>query len=152
MPVRARTLAPVNHERKTDGVLLLGENNLSFIETSALDASNVELAFQNILTGTLNTRYLDSRYFSHKYGRNFKCKPTFQSIKLVVLFALRVLTGALNFHGQDALTSVTEIYRIVSSKALDQGEGSQNVLGSGPGQKLDLSTSEPTGEKKGGCC
>ncbi|KAF2219361.1 ras GTPase [Elsinoe ampelina] len=26
------------------------ENNLSFIETSALDASNVELAFQNILT------------------------------------------------------------------------------------------------------
>ena len=28
-----------------------GENHLSFIETSALDASNVELAFQNILTG-----------------------------------------------------------------------------------------------------
>lgn len=27
------------------------ENNLSFIETSALDASNVEGAFQNILTG-----------------------------------------------------------------------------------------------------
>ena len=26
------------------------ENNLSFIETSALDASNVEQAFQNILT------------------------------------------------------------------------------------------------------
>lgn len=31
---------------------LAGENHLSFIETSALDASNVELAFQNILTGT----------------------------------------------------------------------------------------------------
>lgn len=30
----------------------VGENHLSFIETSALDASNVELAFQNILTGT----------------------------------------------------------------------------------------------------
>lgn len=27
------------------------ENNLSFIETSALDASNVESAFQTILTG-----------------------------------------------------------------------------------------------------
>ena len=27
------------------------ENGLSFIETSALDASNVESAFQNILTG-----------------------------------------------------------------------------------------------------
>jgi len=30
------------------------ENNLSFIETSALDASNVELAFQNILSGMLS--------------------------------------------------------------------------------------------------
>lgn len=30
----------------------IGDNSLSFIETSALDASNVELAFQNILTGT----------------------------------------------------------------------------------------------------
>jgi len=34
----------------------VGENNLSFIETSALDASNVELAFQNILTGTQNAK------------------------------------------------------------------------------------------------
>jgi hypothetical protein len=34
---------------------LPGENNLSFIETSALDASNVELAFQNILTGMPKT-------------------------------------------------------------------------------------------------
>lgn len=31
--------------------IFTGENHLSFIETSALDASNVELAFQNILTG-----------------------------------------------------------------------------------------------------
>lgn len=30
---------------------MLADNHLSFIETSALDASNVELAFQNILTG-----------------------------------------------------------------------------------------------------
>lgn len=35
--------------------MTIGENNLSFIETSALDASNVELAFQNILTGMLDT-------------------------------------------------------------------------------------------------
>ena len=43
----------------------LGENNLSFIETSALDASNVELAFQNILTGTLTSslpQYLHELY------------------------------------------------------------------------------------------
>ncbi|KAK3216544.1 hypothetical protein GRF29_1g107490 [Pseudopithomyces chartarum] len=69
------------------------ENNLSFIETSALDASNVELAFQNILT---------------------------------------------------------EIYRIVSSKALDQGEGGQASLG--PSQAINLAPSQPGEEKKGGCC
>ncbi|CAF9918497.1 MAG: hypothetical protein GOMPHAMPRED_001534 [Gomphillus americanus] len=33
-----------------DAKQFASENNLSFIETSALDASNVELAFQNILT------------------------------------------------------------------------------------------------------
>ncbi|KAK9470439.1 ras family-domain-containing protein [Dipodascopsis tothii] len=33
-----------------DAKAFAAENNLSFIETSALDASNVELAFQNILT------------------------------------------------------------------------------------------------------
>jgi hypothetical protein len=36
--------------------LSIGENHLSFIETSALDASNVELAFQNILTGPLSPK------------------------------------------------------------------------------------------------
>ena len=41
-----------NYRQGTDGQWGVGDNNLSFIETSALDASNVELAFQNILTGT----------------------------------------------------------------------------------------------------
>lgn len=70
------------------------ENGLSFIETSALDASNVELAFQNELT---------------------------------------------------------EIYRIVSSKALDQGE---SAPGPGQGTSIPLSSSTPPGDasKKGQCC
>lgn len=34
----------------------VAENGLSFVETSALDASNVESAFQNILTGTVDYR------------------------------------------------------------------------------------------------
>jgi len=33
--------------------LFLEKNELSFIETSALDSTNVEAAFQNILTGKL---------------------------------------------------------------------------------------------------
>lgn len=46
------------HHEKTGLILTLnaGENHLSFIETSALDASNVELAFQNILTGKMSPK------------------------------------------------------------------------------------------------
>ena len=40
---------------------IIAENGLSFIETSALDASNVEVAFQNILTG----QFLPSHYHSN---------------------------------------------------------------------------------------
>lgn len=69
------------------------ENNLSFIETSALDASNVELAFQNILT---------------------------------------------------------EIYRIVSSKALDQGEASQNPIGERKVLEISKSPDQQAGGSK--CC
>ena len=94
----------------------LGENHLSFIETSALDASNVELAFQNILTGTylaqcsLLQRYLDE-LLSNK-------------------------TSA-------------EIYRIVSSKALDSGEGAQAPMA---GTNISLSKSPDDAAKQGGKC
>ncbi|KAI9038354.1 Rab family GTPase [Aspergillus affinis] len=69
------------------------ENNLSFIETSALDASNVELAFQNILT---------------------------------------------------------EIYRIVSSKAIDGGDSGQAALGERR-PVVEISKSQDP-EAKQGCC
>ncbi|KKK18709.1 hypothetical protein P175DRAFT_0500050 [Aspergillus ochraceoroseus IBT 24754] len=69
------------------------ENNLSFIETSALDASNVELAFQNILT---------------------------------------------------------EIYRIVSSKAPLEGEPGQAALGDRR-QVLEITKTQETESNKG-CC
>ncbi|KAI8055691.1 small GTPase [Syncephalis plumigaleata] len=67
------------------------ENGLSFIETSALDASNVELAFQRILD---------------------------------------------------------EIYKIVSSKALDT---SNDVIRPTDGQKISV-TPNQDGAAKGGCC
>ena len=38
--------------------LIPEKNNLSFIETSALDSTNVETAFQNILTGKCHLTWL----------------------------------------------------------------------------------------------
>ena len=38
-------------------IFFVAENELSFIETSALDASNVESAFQNILTGMYPSKH-----------------------------------------------------------------------------------------------
>lgn len=72
------------------------ENNLSFIETSALDASNVEQAFQNILT---------------------------------------------------------EIYRIVSNKALQSSD--EVIKPTGASETITVQTSTDDGGaagKKGGCC
>ncbi|EAA65753.1 hypothetical protein AN0347.2 [Aspergillus nidulans FGSC A4] len=88
------------------------ENNLSFIETSALDASNVELAFQNILTG----------------------------IAPVGISKRRSLTAILFF---------VEIYRIVSSKALEGESGGASV--GERRQIIDIEKTQDT-ENKGGCC
>jgi len=86
---------------------MTAENSLSFIETSALDASNVELAFQNILTGTLP-------------------------------------------HSRDNLIVRIEIYKIVSSKALDQqGDPSARP---GAGEHIKITPSSADTEKKSGCC
>ncbi len=93
---------------------MAGENHLSFIETSALDASNVELAFQNILTGMLPV-----------------------SLHPVAVLPLLGLT-----------ISPAEIYRIVSSKALDGGDGTQANIESG----ITLSDSVDKNAAKGGKC
>lgn len=85
---------------------------MSFIETSALDASNVELAFQNILTGT---------WTLHFYN-----------------YVIAVLT------------LMTEIYRIVSQKALDNGDSAQASLGAGT--NISLSKPADEGAAKGGKC
>lgn len=82
----------------------VAENGLSFIETSALDASNVELSFQNILTGTAD------------------CAG----------WALTV-----------------EIYKIVSSKALDQGGDSSRL---GAGDRIEIIPTDSGLEKKSNCC
>ena len=87
-----------------------GDNNLSFIETSALDASNVELAFQNILTGTVHRT------------------PSFCRQPLTVV----------------------EIYRIVSSKALDNADSGQAPMGER--KVLEISKSADTETKSGKCC
>ena len=81
------------------------ENSLFFIETSALDASNVELAFQNILTGCL---------------------------------------------GSPLSADFIEIYRIVSSKVLDQEN--PTTFGPRPGQIIKPAQGDDETAKKQGCC
>ena len=53
---RRRLLVSLSSDQRLSNAdaLTPAENGLSFIETSALDASNVEAAFQTILTGTSN--------------------------------------------------------------------------------------------------
>ncbi|KAH8593297.1 ras GTPase [Bisporella sp. PMI_857] len=76
-----------------DAVKFAKDNDLSFIETSALDATNVEAAFQTILS---------------------------------------------------------EIYRIVTQKALDNNEAPQARMQEG--QKITLTDSPDDGAAKKGCC
>lgn len=52
-PVSLDMRGYVLHFTSHHDVWITAENGLSFIETSALDASNVESAFQTILTGQL---------------------------------------------------------------------------------------------------
>lgn len=59
--------------------------------------------------------------------------------------------GPIFLYRTSMLTCFAEIYRIVSSKALDQGEGSQNVLDANR-RPLDISTPADEGQKKNGCC
>jgi Ras-related protein Rab-11A len=102
------------HRFRTPELTNPGENNLSFIETSALDASNVELAFQNILTGMLDI------------------PPSHHRSRI-------------------QLKHSVEIYRIVSSKALDNGDAAQANLGAG----TNISLSKPADDsatKGGKCC
>ena len=75
-----------------DAKQFAAENGLSFIETSALDSSNVELAFQKILT---------------------------------------------------------EIYRIVSNRAL---ESSADVIRPTGGETINVAASQPDAKAAGGCC
>ena len=99
------------------------QHGLSFIETSALDASNVELAFLNELTGMYRSLLLRGGSWSE------------------------ILFGDAEW----LICVVTEIYRIVSSKAIEQGPAGE---GPSPGQGIPLGASNPPGDasKKGQCC
>jgi Ras-related protein Rab-11A len=97
------------------------DNGLNFIETSALDASNVEGAFQSILTGSSrrpNPLFLVRRHVEH-YSNSF-CR-------------------------------VPDIYRIVSSKAL---ESSNDVIRPGGGESININPTpdDAAGNKAGKCC
>lgn len=93
---------------------------MSFIETSALDATNVELAFQNILTGNPTTIYSTNSIF-----------PSSPPDKTQLTERLK------------------EIYRIVSSKALENGNSGQNPLGD---RKVVEITKSQDADAKQKCC
>lgn len=99
------------------------ENGLSFIETSALDGGNVENAFQNILTGS---SFLLRLHFSYD---------------------LEWLTSLL----ARLLWRPIEIYRIVSSKALE-ADPSQNRPTGGESLKIEPSANDGGTATSGKCC
>lgn len=109
------------------------ENNLSFIETSALDASNVEQAFQNILTGKHRDLYT-------------ACRP--EAKLLTTQFTVWIPRHACRITGTFAQT---EIYRIVSNKAL---QSSDDVIKPSGGETITVQPSADDGgqTKKNGCC
>ncbi|TGJ80702.1 hypothetical protein E0Z10_g8066 [Xylaria hypoxylon] len=103
------------------------ENHLSFIETSALDASNVELAFQNILTGT------SQDFHSHPHPHPHPPPYPPDTDKAAIFLT----------------EQCAEIYRIVSSKALDSGDSAQPPM---TGTSISLSKSPDDSIKQGGKC
>jgi Ras-related protein Rab-11A len=94
------------------------ENGLSFMETSALEASNVESAFQNILTGTVYSAFTVLR------------KPCSDMVSIFI---------------------PTEIYRIVSSKALESSHDAIKPTG-GESININPTPDDSTGNKGGKCC
>lgn len=128
-PGRRHQLAQYSNN---NNFLIPGENHLSFIETSALDASNVELAFQNILTGM------------------YRCTGRSGS-PLRKATCLPKALGPVSWSWVLTARFSPEIYRIVSSKALDSGDGAQATIGAG----TSISLSKPADDsatKKGVCC
>ena len=91
------------------------ENGLSFIETSALDASNVESAFQTILTGA------------------YTAAPFVYNARVLIVHA----------------PSPTDIYRIVSSKSLEQSE---DAIKPTTGDTIQVNPSVDTPANTGGKC
>ena len=109
------------------------KHGLSFIETSALDSTNVEEAFVNILTG--------------------KIPP--QSVSHFALLAVRKANstniGSLPFAFMYVSYNLPEIYRIVSQKQITDGPGDDTPRG------LNTITVEPTQDssmdyRKRQCC
>ena len=124
-----------------DAKAFAGENKLSFIETSALDASNVELAFQNILTG---------RFWGFDCLLACllaRCSNTAILPPLPSLDQHWALVGA----DTDILFLTADIYRIVSSKALEQGAEDGSGLPK-PGSIINLPKTNDGQEKQGSKC
>ena len=110
MPVGAAATVCFRTGRLT--CCVAAENGLSFIETSALGASNVESAFQTILTGACPRILL---HYAYSYSM---CRHT-------------------------------DIYRIVSSKSLEQSE---DPIKPPTGDTIQVSQPVDSSANSGGKC
>ncbi|MGH0143735.1 UNVERIFIED_CONTAM: hypothetical protein FKN15_000738 [Acipenser sinensis] len=123
------------------------KNGLSFIETSALDSSNVELAFQTSLTeknglSFIETSALDSSNVELAFQTSLTEKNGLSFIETSALDSSNV---ELAFQ-----TSLTEIYRIVSQRQMSGRPDSDFA----PSSNVVPITVQPTNQapKQAACC
>ena len=86
------------------------QHNLSFIETSALDSTNVEAAFQNILTG------IHTHIHIYVYHSNFSCH-------LLEIYNIVIQKSTPNDPQGGGSVSETKVIKIDEQKDDKQGAG-----------------------------
>lgn len=112
---------------------------MSFIETSALDCSNVETAFQTVLTGNSGISILTNNKFPSLFYIYLFSTPS--SISNLGLFFL---------HEKCIIILSPEIYSLVSQKDLRDNSGGFNLIDDIQTFEVTQNGKEEEGKKK--CC
>ena len=141
------------------------KNNLSFIETSALDSTNVETAFHNILTGDItwssHCSPLLSVFLLCRKMTHFRHSPLFRELDKMLSVTLIYIYSTMTLLPNSFLLFPTnispvhqcsEIYRIVSAKTvLSPGEESDVIRPSNL-ETINVKPTVNTDAVKKQCC